>query len=1068
MPVTTLPNGPGWTYSQAEINADMLLQVAAAHTQLTNASNNVNVSGFVGSGTLSVDSTAGFASSGTLYVDTTGGPGNATITYTAITGNSFTGCTTTAGAGYLYTSGNVEQAAVTSYRSQSQYCCVQLQDGTGIILVAWSGYYYLLGTVLGKTGVQVLASQQIPDSISGAFALCIDTKTPQQNLYVCRGYNGVEMYLWKWSRSGTNNAWTVAATGNSTQADAEQTVMNMIWSADDGSGAGHLLIATENTLVTFDAGTLVYAHGYSASEAPTACAVSAGYSNSPDVGLGATCGLFVQTGGSSVQAQGWSLSSGVLTLSTARTIDSSTTLPADDVSFAPHVRYVGDDTWFVMYPNYVGNLIAQAVYAAGGGEPAVTAGAVPAPSIAGIAHYVPNGRGAEVGSYAEFQFIANQIIAGGSETQTYYAWVVTRVPGNATILQRQIVQVTPGSSASMTWGLIAFQVASGMDGSSTSVVSPGEPQVTQVDVVIGTVPGAVNTFALSGTAVQPAFQPAAPALNGTYGQIVAPGVAVNFPFTVDPYEEQAAYAIVSQPFGGGSPQFWTGSEWTQFEFRISATIAAGTQYTATAGGFVGSNGVSYGWQIYTWDNNAICSQAPFPFKITFATPPSVIVSVSSTSTSLPTISWTYTDANPQASYRVLIGPGGWDPLVDTPFLDSGVIAGPAGSWAVTEYLTEGQGYDAYVLVTDTLGATNGPIGPVGSTTVAAGSDGTNVNTFNGTEPLKVASVTAFTSSGRLRVIISSADNGIAYIYYTAKSSSPTVEFQDCTWDHGSAEGLLSTGDIVQEFGVPTPVSWTVSYTPIAAPTLVVTVPDDGSLFTLYANTSLVSGNNVEFQWSLDGITWADLRYGGITPVDGTDSATAYDAEGCGNSGLGNSGLGGAPLYGFETGVFYQCRQIDPLADQVSPWSNVVEVTWQQWTGYWWLKSVIGALSGQGLAQVQVQAPWVFPVTVVAAGYTELGAQFDVVVSDGARGAAGQITFVTITPPGSSGDYDALAEVLFPALNPDGSPRVLYLQSPYGDAMYIVITVADEYTLEFTDIGDPLYYIKCSFVQVARP
>lgn len=91
-----------------------------AYTGVTNlattvaaGSNGVNVSTFVGAGTLNVADTTGFPSSGTVAVITDGGL--RFVAYTGTTGTSFTGCTTVGAVltGVLYTSGAVTMAKFT-------------------------------------------------------------------------------------------------------------------------------------------------------------------------------------------------------------------------------------------------------------------------------------------------------------------------------------------------------------------------------------------------------------------------------------------------------------------------------------------------------------------------------------------------------------------------------------------------------------------------------------------------------------------------------------------------------------------------------------------------------------------------------------------------------------------------------------------------------------------------------------------------------------------------------------------------------------------------------------------
>jgi len=79
-----------------------------AQTQITAASNNVDVASFTGAGVLNVVDTTNintygtFAASGTLRVQTDGSK-SAVITYTAKTATTFTGCQTTSGSGILAT-----------------------------------------------------------------------------------------------------------------------------------------------------------------------------------------------------------------------------------------------------------------------------------------------------------------------------------------------------------------------------------------------------------------------------------------------------------------------------------------------------------------------------------------------------------------------------------------------------------------------------------------------------------------------------------------------------------------------------------------------------------------------------------------------------------------------------------------------------------------------------------------------------------------------------------------------------------------------------------------------------
>jgi hypothetical protein len=980
VPVPTLTSGPDWTFAQAGLSTDPLLQRQVSFaTSTASVSAGTDVSTFTGSGVIYVPSVTGFASAGDLYVDTSVGPANAVISYTGVTIgsggglSSFTGCKLVSGSGTLVSGGAVTGAAVGNYFTQSQYCEVQLSDGTGVTLVAWGGYYYLLGTQAGKTGVVVLGSATAGDNLNGAYCLAVDTASPN-NLYVIRGYEGADMFLWKWARQADNNAWTFSSSAANPGAynevsdgSAQHTVMNAVWAGDGGDG--HLVVATEESLITFECSGLTLVDGSNTFTYPAAGAACA-------AGLGATAGVFVQTGNiviDQVAAYRWSISAGTLTLAGPTLIDTTTSLLADNVAFAPHVRYTpdgsGHDMWFVLYPNTNNDLIANAVYDTGG-APAGALVPVPAPTISGVAHWVPGGRGAQVGTYGEAQF-------DGTPNQ---AWVVTRSPGDAATLLRQSVVVQFDGTHSVplpTWGLLAFVVARGMDNSSTSVVCPGEPQISQVDVVIGSITGAATAYAVSGTAVQPVYQPAAPVLTGPdYGAVNDPGGTPVFNFTVDPDEGQTEYALVVVPWGGGSAQYWTGSEWTQFEYRTSGAIDPGGSGSVTVGTdqFVGS-GAAYGWYVLTWDAQHICSLIPFPRKIVFSASPSVSLGASGTGSSLPTITWTFTPGTTgagQASFRVMIGPHGWTPSNPSPtcpaggcnaLIDSGTIPGPGGSWtpSAPDYLENGTAYDAYVFVTDVLGGTN---------------------TFPG----------------------------------TAEEVTP-------------------------------------SYSTVAAPSLTATAPTDGSAVTLVAS-GCTDGNFVEFQYSLDGgTTWADIRETGVEVSGGTASASDYDLVGNTTGGL------------FTNTVKYQARQVIPSLNQISAWSAAEAVVIPAWLLYWWLKDPLAPANN---AQVQVKPPWDLPLKIVAASYTELGASLDVVVSDGARGPSGELTFITVDPStDTDGDYADLLKLLLPAQT-GGLPRTLLLQSPFGDSYYVSFIDTDDISTEFTPAAAPLRETKLKYVNVARP
>lgn len=151
----------------------------------------------------------------------------------------------------------------------------------------------------------------------------------------------------------------------------------------------------------------------------------------------------------------------------------------------------------------------------------------------------------------------------------------------------------------------------------------------------------------------------------------------------------------------------------------------------------------------------------------------------------------------------------------TPYPDNPYIAGefnPTGTYTRPSAVNDTRTYDIFagdlgfawddgssgVLVAfgDTFGHNwTGPnvttAGGTGSPTIAAGSNGVNVNTFTGSGTLNLSSVSAFNTTGGVAAVeLSSASNALVYISYTGKSGATLTGCKTLL----SASGTLTTGD----------------------------------------------------------------------------------------------------------------------------------------------------------------------------------------------------------------------------------------------------------------------------------
>ena len=151
----------------------------------------------------------------------------------------------------------------------------------------------------------------------------------------------------------------------------------------------------------------------------------------------------------------------------------------------------------------------------------------------------------------------------------------------------------------------------------------------------------------------------------------------------------------------------------------------------------------------------------------------------------------------------------------TPYPDNPYIAGefsPSGTYSIPTAVNDTRSYDVFagdlgfawddgnsgVLVAfgDTFGHNwTGPnvttAGGTGSPTIAAGSNGVNVNTFTGSGTLYLSSVAAFLTGGGVAAVeLSSASNALVYISYTGKSGTTLTGCKTLL----SASGTLTTGD----------------------------------------------------------------------------------------------------------------------------------------------------------------------------------------------------------------------------------------------------------------------------------
>lgn len=127
-------------------------------TTIAAGSNTVNVNTFAGAGTLHAASSSGFPTSGTLTVAT--GSGNQVVSYTGVSGNDFTGCSSS-GAGVMSTGGAISVSTVSLYTA----------TGAGGLVAQGIGAYPLASLALTAQNSSGLSATVVVGSLSGSEAV---------------------------------------------------------------------------------------------------------------------------------------------------------------------------------------------------------------------------------------------------------------------------------------------------------------------------------------------------------------------------------------------------------------------------------------------------------------------------------------------------------------------------------------------------------------------------------------------------------------------------------------------------------------------------------------------------------------------------------------------------------------------------------------------------------------------------------------------------------------------------------------------------------------------------------
>lgn len=90
----------------------------------------------------------------------------------------------------------------------------------------------------------------------------------------------------------------------------------------------------------------------------------------------------------------------------------------------------------------------------------------------------------------------------------------------------------------------------------------------------------------------------------------------------------------------------------------------------------------------------------------------------------------------------------------------------------------------------------------GNTTLAAGMNAVNVNTFTGSQSILLAAAGSFTSAGGVAAVLLSTTGKLAYIRYTSRT---TTTLFNCTLIYGT--GVMTTGDTIRGDDAWTSAGW---------------------------------------------------------------------------------------------------------------------------------------------------------------------------------------------------------------------------------------------------------------------
>lgn len=488
--------------------------------------------------------------------------------------------------------------------------------------------------------------------------------------------------------------------------------LSALWLNTGGGigGAGHLLVVWSGTdqqgYCILDAGTLgssLTTVGTTTAAGPAPTFLTAG----PGAGLClgnidiAPSALFATSGASVAQGTGsntvavgaWAVnSSGVLSTNTLTgTITTSVHLNST-FGTLQIIRVNTAPGYVVLYEANPGGFNSlSAAYVTGATiNPGVSVGrSVPGtPSTWGFG---PNGQ-----VYAD-PFIANQF------------WIAFPNSITPTTLSRMRATVNTGSGA-VAWDS-ALQTVDTLPVSVTAVRVPKQPRAGIVDVIINA-PTIGTQGYLGGVYSLLSPQPAAPTLVApAFNAVVDLAAGQQFSWTPDPANVESGIAFTREVTPGGSIEWWTGSAFQAAECWL---VPYTTNTLTFAAGLWADNDTAYQWAVRTLSPLLVPSVAPFPYTVIGSVlPQATSITFGATGTSLPTVSWTFTAGTGetvQTSYRVLVGPSGWNPVTTAPTFDTGIVISPATGPITlgTAPLGLAQGvYDVYVVVTSSDNATSG-------------------------------------------------------------------------------------------------------------------------------------------------------------------------------------------------------------------------------------------------------------------------------------------------------------------------------------------------------------------------